>query len=114
MQDPEKLFNYSQRILEYEVKLSNAADALDGLGELLAMAEREVRKVCLEFMDKTPETRKMSIEKIEILSAITPQQKETYYGLVYYRQKMRVAEIVLDTHKAAMYAIKSLKEKGDY
>lgn len=104
----EQVFDFQSRIEGYETELGAKRTAYNVLGERLADLETEVRKTALSYMHENPEAKKMSIDKIELLSAVQPEQKANYYELVGLRIREKIADKMIDSLHNSTSAVQSL------
>jgi len=104
----EQVFDFQARIESHENDLNIKRAAYQVLGERLAELETNVRRTALEYMHSNPEAKKMSIDKIELVSAATQEQKADYYELVGLRIREKIADKMIESIHGSMSSVQSL------
>lgn len=104
----EKIYTYQAKIDEMTDRLVGQVKTYGDLIETIADLERKVRAACMEYMTANPESKKVALEKIEMLSAIGDEAKENYLYLVYLRHKQKSLEKIIEATEAGISACQSL------
>jgi hypothetical protein len=103
----EKVFDFQLKIDSYEEQLCEKRAAYEALGDRLADLEVKVCKASMLFMGDNPEAKKMSVEKIERLAAITDEQKADYFELVGLRIREKIADKLMNSLHSSTSAVQS-------
>lgn len=103
----EKVFDFQQKIDNYEVELLEKRKAYSMIGDMLADLEVKVRRTSLEYMHAHPEAKKIALEKIELLSAVTKEQRADYYTLIGLRLRKEIAEKLIESLHSSTTAVQS-------
>jgi hypothetical protein len=103
----EKVFDFQARIDHYEEQLAEKRSAFETAGKLLEDLEVRVAKVKLSYLHANPEAKKMAEEKIEMLSAVTPEQQADYFMLKGVRIRVKIAEKLMDSLDGSRGSVQS-------
>lgn len=103
----EQVFEFQHKIDNYEAQLAEKRKAYAAIGDVLSELEVKVRRTALEYMANNPESKKMSLEKIELLSAVTDEQKADYYTLVGMRIREKIADKLIESLHNSTNAVQS-------
>ena len=103
----EKVFDFSQRIDGYEDELRLKRAAYETAGNMVESLEVEVAKTKLTYLHNNPEAKKMSEEKIEMMSAVTQEQQANYFTLKGLRIRIKIAEKLMDSIDGSRGSVQS-------
>ena len=103
----EKIFDFQSRIDGYEEQLSDKRSAYETAGKMLEELEIRVARVKLSYLHNNPEAKKMSEEKIEMVSAVTPEQQADYFMLKGIRIRIKIAEKLMDSLDGSRGSVQS-------
>ena len=104
----EKIFSYQEKV-DYSIKqIVYQTKVYGDLIERIATLERTVRGACMDYMQANPESKKISLEKMEIVACTSPALlREHYLELVFLRVKQHNLEKVLEASQSGLSAIQS-------
>lgn len=103
------VIDFIQRAIFYDEKISKQIDALESLGDLLAEVEKRVKQTTLLWVHDNPDlAKKLGMDRSEMHSAITEQQRADYYEVCYLRLKISIAQKVTEATQAGMSALQSI------
>ncbi len=103
----EKVYTYQEKV-DYSIKqIVHQTKVYGDLIERIATIERTVRGACMDYMRTNPESKKISLEKMEIVACTAPALREDYLELVFLRVKQHNLEKVLEASQSGLSAIQS-------
>lgn len=103
----EKVYSYQEKV-DYSIKqIVHQTRVYGDLIERIATLERSVRRACMDYMQANPESKKISLEKMEIVACTAPALREDYLELVFLRVKQHNLEKVLEASQSGLSAIQS-------
>lgn len=103
----EKIFDFQSRIDAYEAQLTDKRSAYETAGKLLEDLEVRVARVKLAYLHNNPEAKKMSEEKIEMMSAVTQEEQADYFMLKGIRIRVKIAEKLMDSLDGSRGSVQS-------
>ena len=103
-----KIYTYQEKV-DYSIKQIVLQTKVYGdLIERIATLERTVRGACMAQLQAVPESKKVSMEKLEVMACTAPPQlREDYLELVFLRVKQHNLEKVLEASQSGLSAIQS-------
>lgn len=104
----EKVFDLQTQIEKWVLSLENKVGAFSVLGDINADLDGKVAQTTLLYLHANPEAKKIAVDKIEMLSAVTPQQQADYFELRSVRIRVKIAEKIIDACHTAISAIQSM------
>ena len=103
----EKIYTYQEKV-DYSIKqIVHQTKVYGDLIERIATLERTVRGACMAYMQANPESKKIALEKMEIVACTAPSLREDYLELVFLRVKQHNLEKVLEASQSGLSAIQS-------
>jgi hypothetical protein len=104
----EKIYAYQAKIETLTDRLVEQVKTYGDLIDTIADLERTVRAACMAYMTTNPDSKKVALEKIELLSSVGDEAKEHYLYLVYLRHKQKSLEKIIEATEAGISACQSL------
>ena len=103
-----KIYTYQEKV-DYSIKqIFHQTKVYGDLIERIATLERVVRGACMDYMQSTPDNKKMALEKMEAAACSTPPLlRQDYLELVYLRVKQHNLEKVLEASQSGLSAVQS-------
>lgn len=103
----ERIYTYQEKV-DYSIKqIVHQTKVYGDLIERVATLERIVRGACMDYMRANPESKKISLEKMEIVACTAEELRENYLELVFLRVKQHNLEKVLEASQSGLSAIQS-------
>jgi hypothetical protein len=104
-----KIYTYQEKV-DYSIKQIVLQTKVYGdLIERIATLERTVRGACMDYMQANPESKKISLEKMEIVACTSPALlREHYLELVFLRVKQHNLEKVIEASQSTLSACQSV------
>ena len=103
-----KVYSYQEKV-DYSIKqIVHQTKVYGDLIERIATLERTVRGACMDYMRANPESKKISLEKMEIAACTAPSLREDYLELVFLRVKQHNLEKVLEASQSGLSACQSV------
>jgi hypothetical protein len=104
----EKVYSYQEKINWYLDRIQDQIDAYAKLIDRIATLERDVRRFCMAYLEKFPENKKHSFEKVEMLACSGEIQKNDYLELVWLRHKDKSMQHIMEATQSGLSATQSL------
>jgi len=104
----EKVYSYQERVNWHLDRIQEQIKTYTDLIETIAELERTVKGACMEWLKANPDSKKIALDKIEMISAIGDEPKENYLYLVYLRHKRSSLEKVIQATESGLSATQSL------
>ena len=103
----ERIYTYQEKV-DYSIKqIVHQTKVYGDMIERIATLERTVRGACMDYMRANPESKKISLEKMEIVACTAPALREDYLELIFLRVKQHNLEKVLEASQSGLSAIQS-------
>lgn len=102
-----KVYTYQEKV-DYSIKqIVHQTQVYGDMIERIATLERNVRGACMDYMLANPDSKKISLEKMEIVACTSLYLRENYLELVFLRVKQHNLEKVLEASQSGLSAIQS-------
>jgi len=104
----EKIYSFQERINWHLDRIQEQIKTYTDLIETIADLERTVKGACMAWLKSNPDSKKIALDKIEMISAIGDEAKENYLYLIYLRHKRSSLEKVIQATESGLSATQSL------